>query len=149
LTFYETPFVVGGIIADAKVSISGFVFDTNFEDKVKVWKNNLITICELGNEFGYDTVVILQPFLGTGNKTLTEHEIELYENKFHDDLVSGYQLFANELDDLENHCSSSADFRNIFDDVKKSVYFDRAHVSSESNEIISDKIFEVVEPLVN
>jgi len=50
---------------------------------------------------------------------------------------------------LDNHCAKTADFRNIFDDVEESVYFDTAHVGSESNKIIADNIFELANPLVN
>jgi len=149
LTSWNTPFVVSGIIDKAKESAFPWLMDTNYTGKAQVWKKNIITICQLGKEQGYDTIIILQPILGAGNKNLTDYERELYENKFNDGVVMGYEHFANELIDLENHCLITADFRNIFDNVTKSVYFDRAHVGSESNKIVADEIFQLARPMAN
>jgi len=149
LSFYNTPFVIGGIIADAKHSVAPYLINTNFPKNVEVWKTNLISICELGDQKGFKTLIFLQPFLGAGNKTFTEHEKELFEQPYSAEFVSGYELFSNELNDLENYCSKATDLRDIFDDEKNNIYFDRAHVASDSNKKIAEKIFEVVEPLVN
>jgi len=149
LSFYNTPYVFGGIIADAKRSVTPYLINTDFPKKVQVWKTNLISICELGDQKGFKTLIFLQPFLGTGNKTLTEHEKELFVQPYSGQFVSGYELFANELADLENYCSKTTDLRNIFDDEKHDIYFDRPHVSSDSNKKIAEKIFEVTLPLIN
>jgi lysophospholipase L1-like esterase len=152
LSFYKTPFVVGGIIDDAKASISLSIFNPNFVEIAQVWKKNMITICELGKQQGFDTIVVLQPFLGTGNKTLSDFEKENLETRYvtfsTQSLYDGYQLLADELNNLENYCYKSSDFRNTFDDINESVYFDRVHVGPESNKILADKMADMVVPII-
>jgi len=153
LSFYKTPFVIGGLIQDAKASISRPIFNPNFDAIAQIWKSNMITICELGKQQGFHTIVILQPFLGTGNKTLSDFEKENLETKYStfasQSLHDGYQLLADELNDLENYCYVTDDFRNAFDDINESVYFDRVHVGPESNKIIADKMADLVIPLID
>ena len=148
LTFYDTPFVIGGIVSKAKEPVQSFLFNTQEEDKAAIWKQNMIEICNLGQQNGFKTLIFLQPFLGTGNKTLTDFEKELYEFHFRDKLLQGYQLFAYELNDLDNYCTGTVDLRFAFDDINESVYFDGAHVGSDHNKIIADKIFDVASSLV-
>ena len=102
----------------------------------------MIKICEIGKEQGYETLIILQPILGSGNKSLSEHEIKNIEFWDQAKAVIGYQKFADELNDLNNYCIGTADLRNIFDNVKGDIYFDRAHIGSEHNKMVADKIFE-------
>jgi len=153
LSFYKTPYVVGGIIDDAKSSISRSIFNPNFDETSQVWKKNMITICEFGKQQGFDTIVVLQPFLGTGNKTLSDFEKENLETEFatygSKSFFDGYQLLSDELNDLENYCYVTDDFRNAFDDINESVYFDRVHVGPESNKIIADKMADLVIPLID
>jgi lysophospholipase L1-like esterase len=149
LTFYDTPFIIGGIIESIKNPVNSLVLNTEWEEKTRIWKQNMISICELGNTKGFDTMIVLQPFLGTGNKKLSEFETQTYENWWQDRLSKGYQLFAEQLDDLANYCTITADFRNAYDNVNGSVYFDFAHVGSESNSIVAKKIDELVLPLID
>ena len=148
LNFYDTPFVIGGVIDKIKDPLQPILLDTEWEEKTIIWKQNMMEICQLGQKNGFKTLIFLQPFLGTGNKTLTEHEKENYEFYFREKLLPGYQLFANELNDLDNYCTGTVDLRYVFDDIKESVYFDEAHIGSESNKIIADKILDVALPLV-
>jgi len=144
--FYRTIYVLHGIF-DPKIPKT---YDkSDWYDKALLWKQNMIKICELGKKHGYETFIILQPILGSGNKTLSEHEIKNIEFWDQAKAVIGYQKFADELNDLNNYCIGTADLRNIFDNVKGDVYFDYAHIDSEHNKIVADKIFELALPLVN
>jgi hypothetical protein len=42
----------------------------------------------------------------------------------------------------------AVDFRNIFDDVNRGIYFDNAHVGYKNNEIIAEKIFNLIQPVI-
>jgi len=142
--FYQTPYVFKNIFGKTTPSAN---FD--WDKKALLWKTNMITICDLGKPQGYETVVILQPILGSGNKTLSEQERKNFELYDQANVLIGYQKFADELNDLENYCTITADFRNIFDDKNETVYFDEAHISYEDNIIVAEKIFELIRPLVN
>jgi len=148
--FYDTPYVLEGIIEKSKNSAFPLFFNTEYEKKALTWKENMIEICDIGKEEGFDTVVALQPFLGTGNKVWTDHEMNMIEKSSTlSGMKDGYQFFADELDELKNYCSITIDLRNSFDDIAESVFFDKAHVSSDSNKIITVQLFEMVKPLVS
>jgi len=144
--FYQTLDVIKGILKQ-KPPIR--YVEPHWEDKAELWKNNLIAICELGKQHGYETLIILQPMLGSGNKTLLGQEIKNMEFFDQDNALIGFQKFADKLNELDNYCAKTADFRNIFDDINEVIYFDRAHVGSKSNKIIADEMFELAFPLVN
>jgi len=146
-SFYYTPYVLEGFFpksnSDTEVPSSD-----NYAERARVWKENQINICELGIQNGFETLIILQAFLGTGNKTMTEQEKEFFEKTNGNKRLDIYRYFVEEFDDLNNYCTNTADFRNVFDDIEEGVYFDEAHVGSEHDKIIADEIFELVRPLV-
>jgi len=121
---------------------------SDWNDKALLWKQNMIKICELGKKQGYETFIILQPILGSGNKLLSEEEIKNFEFLDQAKAVIGYQKFADELNDLDNYCTGTDDLRGIFDNVNGTVYFDRVHIDSESNKAVAKKIFELTLPVV-
>ncbi len=145
-SFYETPRILDRMIKGEGPNhgpTEKRVFDdSNAHEKASLWKNNLATICEIGKQKNFETVIFLQPFLGTGNKTLTEHEKKIHEILDLSKVTQLYHLFSNELEDLKNDCTLTVDLRNIFDDEQESVYFDEAHIGSEYNRLIADRIFE-------
>jgi len=146
LFFYRTPYVLAEIFKQKSTD----TYDkSDFNDKALLWKQNMIKICELGKKQSYATLIILQPILGSGNKSLSEQEIKNFEFYNQAKAVFGYQKFADELIDLDNYCAVTADLRDIFDNVKGAVYFDRSHIDIESNKIVAKKIFELALPIVN
>ena len=122
--------------------------ESTSQEKAILWKNNLSAICKIGKQKDFDTVIILQPFLGTGNKILTEHEKTTYEILEHSEVVRAYQFFSNEFEDLKNYCIHTIDLMNIFDDIQGSVYYDGAHLRHEYNKAVADRIFEEIIPLI-
>jgi hypothetical protein len=59
-------------------------------------------------------------------------------------VIPAYQKFAYELDNLKNDCTKVEDFRNIFDEVEHTVFFDNAHVGIKSNKIVAEKIYDIL-----
>jgi len=118
---------------------------TDVDQKAERWAENISKVCEIGNENGFKTIVFLQPFLGTGNKTFTEHEMNI-SMKVWDSKKAAfeYQKFVDLLEELELKCTKVADFRNIFDDVNESVYFDNAHIHYKFNKYVAEKIFDTI-----
>lgn len=143
LPFWETPSIIYHMTLSGK-EIKLEFDDTNIDKKVKLWRNNIENICNLGNEKDFQTLIILQPILGSGNKVLTEYEMNQFERFDHLKVVPAYEKFADELNYLENDCSRVVDFRNAFDGIEKTVFFDNAHVGIESNKIIAEKIYQIL-----
>jgi len=147
LPFWETPPIIYHIIVDKPETKLEFD-DTDVNEKVSLWRNNIENICKLGKESKFETLIILQPILGSGDKKLTEYEEREFERHDHSKVVPAFQKFANELDYLENNCSRVEDFRNTFDNVENTVFFDNAHVGIESNKIIAEKIFRILNEMI-
>ena len=144
--FYRTPYVIERIFNP----ILPYTYDkSDWHNKALLWKQNMINICELGKNQNFETLIVLQPILGSGNKSLSEQEIKNLEFYDQSKAIIGYQKFANELNDLNNYCTATSDLRGLFDNANRTVYFDRVHIDSEDNKIVAKKIFELALPIVN
>ena len=151
--FYKTPKVLG-------LSLSGipeyFPNENNSitnpkemkeGSKALLWEENMSAICALGNQNNFDTIIVLQPFLGTGNKSLTRIESEQY-NKIHEWWFIEYQYFADKIKNLNHTCDLAIDLRNVFDNVEEIIYFDRMHISFKYNKQVAEKIAENSLPII-
>lgn len=117
-------------------------------NRSSLWHQREKEICELGNKEGFKTVILLQPFLGTGNKTMTSYEYDYYVHENGKKTIANYDVFAKGLDGLENYCTKTADLRNIFDGNSELLYFDYGHIVDTGNKIVADSIFKSVSPIV-
>jgi len=112
-----------------------------------LWKERWADICDLGTLYSYDTIVTLQPFPGTGKKVLTEQEYKSYIGAN----LKGIELYSEyitQLNELENHCSLTADLTGLFDNIQEPIYWDYAHTGIKGNQIIAEKFFQLSLPLV-
>ena len=105
-------------------------------------------VCELGKSKDFETLIALQPFLDPNRKPLAESEQNQYESLPITDLVSSYQLYATELDELKKYCTDTADLRDVYNGVSDPLYYDMVHGNDNGNKIIADKIFEIILPIV-
>lgn len=147
--FWETVPVIYHYFSSSKENPTSYDFDdSDVPRKASLWKENLKTVCQLGNQNGFETVIALQPILGTGKKQLTEHERNQHRIFNHDKVVPAYDLFYQEMEELSKHCTKTADLRDVFDNVTDDVYFDNTHVGYQNNKIIADRIYEEILPIV-
>jgi len=111
------------------------------EDRLQ---NNWSEICEMGEENNFQTINILQPVLGTGNRTLSEFEkystVEFYNS----------YLIAFKLDNTKYHpCDKVYDLRNVFDGMDGvTIYFDNGHIIDFGNQIVANNIYEKILPVI-
>ena len=115
----------------------------------KNWNENWSKICTLGNEKKFDTVIFLQPFLGTGYKTFFDFEYELSRNEPILDRLDQYESYHTELKKLNDACYGAYDLTNIFDKISTQVFFDAVHVGSKGDKILADNIFKFILPLLD
>jgi len=146
--FWETPIVINHIISPNEITKIKFD-DSDIDKKVKLWKGNLENICNIGEENNFETLIILQPIVGSGTKKLTPYEEEQFEKFDHSKVIPAYQKFADELNNLKNGCAKVEDFRNIFDEVEHTVFFDNAHVGIKSNKIVAEKIYGLLSQMIS
>jgi len=124
-------------------------FDINIAEKRSIiWKERWLDICKLGESENFSTVIVLQPFVGTGNKVLSQDEMAYYILKNNEKRVNVYEYFAQSLNQLNNSCTKTIDFRNIFDGFDEPLYFDEVHVGDKGNMIIANELFTELEDLI-
>ena len=112
------------------------------------WAERLLEICNLGKETGFDTIITIQPFLGTGKRIPTDQEYPFFAEIGATDKINRYSKFAKQLDKLDGTCSKTADLREIFDTTQKTIFFDSLHVNSFANKIIAQNLYEISSQLV-
>ena len=134
---------------DALVEI-GKILNHDPEASSELWKNRWIEICDIGNDTSYKTLLVLQPILGTGDKLYSDQEYIIhtsYGNILQQ--LNNLNSYASQLDEINEHCSVTADFRNIFDDVQEPIYYDIVHLGVTGNEIVANKLYDLVVPLID
>jgi len=114
----------------------------------KKWKERWAEICELGKKHHFDTVIALQPSVGTGKKILSQQETEYMLGQHYQQRLELYPSYVEQLKELKNHCSLSADLRNIFDHISEPIYYDFIHVGKKGNYIIAEKLYRLTLPIV-
>jgi len=111
-------------------------------------KDRWLDLCEFGNKEGFDTVITIQPMTGTGNKPLTANELENSKTSEQLRILKSLQLFSEQLDDLNSKCTQTGDLRNVFDNISEPIFYDEGHIGNMGNEIISEKLYELILPIL-
>ena len=88
--------------------------------------------------------IFLQPILGAGNKSYSEYESYLINDKSLQRVSQHYDLLRKELPKLSEKCNSVNDISDVFDNVNVPIYFDLGHTSDLGNKIIAEKIFDKI-----
>ena len=107
--------------------------------------DNWNSMCKLGQKNNFDVIITLQPIAGFAEKSLTQKELVYlqngkdYENNPLIDSLYEYNLYANNLEKLEN-CTDKLDLRSVFDNELDSIYIDEAHVSDKGNSIVATSL---------
>lgn len=152
-SFYKTPVIGQFLLNDIKTRGKSQVIsvdDTPTTDqKSLLWSKRWSEICQLGKKQGFDTVITLQPFLGTGNKILSKSEHGTLIKTSNPQMLISYQSYANTLDSLKNDCSNVGDLRNTFDNTTDPIFYDLVHMGDEGNKIVAQKIFDLIDPIVS
>ena len=113
------------------------------------WKDRWTEICNLGKKNGFDTIVTLQPFNGSGYRALTENDEMLFlkSGSFtaSDDI---YQLYSNQLPELDKNCKKTSDMTRMFDKIPGDLFFDSVHTGIRANQIIADNLYQIILPSI-
>jgi len=131
---------------EAIIKSCGVYSPDNYE---KIYAERWSEICRVGEENGFETVFILQP-IPHFDKILTDQEFHNYFLRpEHTIYLDSLESYAQQLGSIENHCATAADFRGIFDYYLEPIYWDYVHVGDRGNEILADKILELISPILH
>jgi len=117
--------------------------ENNDQASAVLWKNRWSEICDLGKQYGFDTIVTLQPILGAGKKVLTNQEHAFYIKQNGLKFLEPYPSYVEKLEELKNACSLTADLRGLFDLIQGPIYFDIWHTGPTGNRIIAEKFYQL------
>lgn len=143
---YQTGLGVARALHDLLYTKNEKPEEPTLEDRLKAenkLQSNWSKICEMGQENNFQTINILQPILGTGDRILSNSEN--FSTR-----TTDINLFKLELNDKQYQpCDKVYDLRNVFDGMNGiPIYFDQGHMSDFGNEIIASEIYEKILPLV-
>ena len=154
--FFRTPVIIYRYIiipisnsvenSDIELNISDASTKEKSDEISEKWVNNMLEFCDFTKTNKIESIVILQPSLIHGEKKLSEFEktIELEDYELYKKTFSKMQKNITKF----NECSLSIDFSNIFRDVQDGIYFDHVHLNKIGNEIVAEKIYEKIEPII-
>jgi len=141
---YRTVYVLYPILSHYTIAstLNSDVYLTNAE----IWNNRWSLICSENKKDGIDTIILLQPVVGSGKKQLT------YDENRHAEYIKGKKT-NEQLDVFSqvlpiNFCTASFDLRSTFDDEQRAIFYDGGHMNDLGNEIMADTIYEKILPVI-
>jgi len=148
LKYYKTPKILYKLYL-TDFYLPKFAFDPSSQDNIaENWKNNWMNICK-NNERNFKIIVFVQPLLFTGKESLSkDEESYLKQSPFIAHQIYGIAKIGEKLKELDGICDKTVDLRNIFNNVTEPVFIDYGHMNDFGNEIIAQKIFEEILPIV-
>ena len=111
------------------------------EKTIRNWES----VCKLGKNKGFDTIIIVQPLPLTGHRVLTAQEITNSFSNF--PYLQSSQQYVDAFEELDKVCTKTADFRRIFDYVQEPIFYDGGHTMSFGNKIVAENVFSVISPI--
>ncbi len=118
------------------------------QEKGTLWQERWNEICKLSKEQNFDVIVTLQPYLGGGNKPLTDWEKRSIEEFTNIAPSSSYHIMKEKITGLNENCSTTKDLTKIFDNQKDLIYFDYVHFGDKGNKILAKELFELSIPFL-
>ena len=128
--------------------------DLRAEYPAETIHSNWKSTCQFGNENGFDVGIILQPIAGFANKSLSHQEyVNAITGTNHNNgqlllQKNEYEKYANKLEELSTTCKITKDYRDVFDDVSGSIFWDQGHIADAGNMIIAERIYEISLPII-
>jgi len=120
-----------------KIDISPQEYLLKVENRLhENWSN----VCRLGHTNDIKIINILQPILGSGNKTSFGIE------RFSTDSSNSPYLWSLKLNDTKySPCTSVYDLRDAFDDIEnRTIFLDEGHTTDFGNQIVANNIYEKI-----
>ena len=152
--YYKTPIVIreiGRDLISAEEDTIATRIDANLDKKVILWKERWNESCLLAQKNDIKTLITIQPMLGTGDRIVTKSEKStsgLLQNDFMQLPLHQLQKFVDVLPELTN-CTNTADLTHVFDGHNEPIFLDLGHVGEQGSMLISEKIYELVLPIIN
>jgi len=149
LPFYKTPtFIRSHVMNIVNTDSKSIVLDNELENKISLWNQRWDDICQKSHEKNIQTLIAVQPLLGSGEKQLSEYEQNIFNSTIHP--LSEASSMKNYVDSFSNfqNCDNLLDLTNVFDNNTETIFFDRGHMGDQGNSIIAEKLYSIVFPII-
>ena len=113
----------------------------DYETRAELWAERWIEICRDYKSEDLKIYIFLQPFVGTGDRILTEYESKIFHFNAMKD-AENYYLFKEQLEKINFECTRSIDLSSSFDEIETALFTDLVHVGDEGNKLIAEKIYQ-------
>ena len=122
------------------------------DETIENWKS----VCKLGKDNEFETIIAVQPIAGTGNRVLTEQEL-LNFYTYNDngrltnhsvDEVKKLSSYPERFDELNKHCYKTVNHMYIFDFISEPIYYDTGHTIPLGNKIIAENLYPLIKSLI-
>ena len=127
---------------NANTDLKSSDYDIFLKKKYIKYKNYLVSFFEINKANNTEAIIILQPVPQIG-KNLTEQEKYLTKHQEYKNIIKEFKNIFETLNKVNGF--KTYDFTNIFINEEKPVYLDHIHINEYGNELISNKIIEVLE----
>ena len=131
---------------------SDIELDNVIAETVDVYLNNYQIVEGLSQQFDFEVYFFWQPFLGVDDKVLTVEEKDILAvdlaiagpGYFEDPLKYIQDVYA-EIKTRAEDISNLYYISDILDEYEQQIYFDIWHITPEGNEIVAQRIFDIIE----
>jgi lysophospholipase L1-like esterase len=110
---------------------------------LQTYLNNYKIVDGLAKEFGFKSFFYWPAYIGSGRKTLTAEE-EILKRKVDPALAKLYQLVDQKIQPQVAEYRNLTYLGRIFDEYKSLLWLDDTHVTPVGNEIIAEKMLEII-----
>ena len=106
-------------------------------------------LCDFGQMNNFELIIAFQPTVKFDGKILTNEELSSYfDRPQYPIILENYGKMVKETLSQIKNCDTTADFTKIFDEYDIPLYFDYHHLGNNGNIIISEKMLELVLPIL-
>jgi len=117
------------------------------DEKIPEWVDRWNNTCNYLETHGINSVISVQPLLGSSNRELTKEEKLWYTRYDNEHLLRDLEKYASHLSKLQD-CTLTLDLRDGFDYVNKPLFFDNGHVGPLGNKIMAERIYMEILPII-
>ena len=131
---------------DLNTVTAGYV-EKDYIVRAEQWGQRWATTCDTMLSEELKIIVFLQPILGSSERTRSEYKENLIHENAKQDL-DHYYLYKEQLSKIDSHCTSAIDISNTFKNNNIPLFTDLIHTGSYANNIIAEKIYEKITPII-
>jgi uncharacterized protein YjbI with pentapeptide repeats len=119
------------------------------ENNANSWFENFRDACETREKMGIKTIVVLNPFVGTGKKVMTDQELDFFVEFGNGRNLELYPAYVQKVEELSEHCFAAANLSEIFDNFAEPIYRDGGHTLKKGMKVVADHLLYLALPAIS